>query len=351
MKKIDFNIKNKEFKLKIQNAEDLWVLSTIIKPGDLISGKTPRKIKYGDQKEKAERKLVFAKIKAEKTELSSSADSLRILGTVVEGPEELPNGSHHSFNLELNSVFMLTKPDIMKFEIQKLEDASKQKPLKILICVHDREKANFALIKNFGYQHLSTLKGEVAKKIENQKKTENFYQKVAEVLQEYSKKYKIENIILASPAFFKEDLMKEIKNNELKQKIILSTCSSAEKGAFDEIMKRGELKTVLEKNKAANDMKLVEEVFIEISKKGNVSYGITETKTASEAGAVKKLIITDKLVKNFMEDKKFQEIEEIMNDTEKNKGEISIISSKNEAGRRIDGLGGIAAVLRFKLNY
>ena len=28
-----------------------------------------------------------------------------------------------------------------------------------------------------------------------------------------------------------------------------------------------------------------------------------------------------------------------------------IISSENEAGKRLDGLGGIAAILRFKLNY
>ena len=33
------------------------------------------------------------------------------------------------------------------------------------------------------------------------------------------------------------------------------------------------------------------------------------------------------------------------------KGEILIISSENEAGKKLDGLGGIAAILRFKLNY
>ena len=33
------------------------------------------------------------------------------------------------------------------------------------------------------------------------------------------------------------------------------------------------------------------------------------------------------------------------------KGDIPIINSKNDAGKKLDGLGGIAAILRYKLNY
>ena len=36
---------------------------------------------------------------------------------------------------------------------------------------------------------------------------------------------------------------------------------------------------------------------------------------------------------------------------DKAKGEIEIISSEHEGGKKLDGLGGIAAILRFKLNY
>ena len=36
---------------------------------------------------------------------------------------------------------------------------------------------------------------------------------------------------------------------------------------------------------------------------------------------------------------------------DKSKGEIEIISSEHDAGKKLDGLGGIAAILRFKLSY
>ena len=50
MKQIHFNLKKGEAKLKIENMDDLWCLSHIIEPGDLVKGKTIRKIKIGGQK-------------------------------------------------------------------------------------------------------------------------------------------------------------------------------------------------------------------------------------------------------------------------------------------------------------
>ena len=40
-----------------------------------------------------------------------------------------------------------------------------------------------------------------------------------------------------------------------------------------------------------------------------------------------------------------------MKTVDSTKGDIIIISSDHEAGKKLDGLGGIAAILRFKLNY
>ena len=92
----------------------------------------------------------------------------------------------------------------------------------MLICVHDREEAYFALFKRYGYEILSHITGEVQKKREENIKKENFYLAAITKIKEYVERYKIRQIILASPSFWKEDLMKEIKDNELKQKIILA---------------------------------------------------------------------------------------------------------------------------------
>jgi LysR family hydrogen peroxide-inducible transcriptional activator len=44
-------------------------------------------------------------------------------------------------------------------------------------------------------------------------------------------------------------------------------------------------------------------------------------------------------------------IDSLMKIVDSTKGEILIINSDNEAGKKLDGLGGIAAILRYKLNY
>ena len=47
----------------------------------------------------------------------------------------------------------------------------------------------------------------------------------------------------------------------------------------------------------------------------------------------------------------YNDLENLMKFVEQSKGEVHIISSDNEAGKKLDGLTGVAAILRFKLEY
>ena len=51
MKILAFNPKGGTIKLKAENLDDLWYLSGIIEPKDLVTGLTQRKIKLGDSTE------------------------------------------------------------------------------------------------------------------------------------------------------------------------------------------------------------------------------------------------------------------------------------------------------------
>ena len=64
MKLIHKNIKKGDIKVKIENLEDLWYLSNIIDGGDVIKGKTARKISYGGKegKSRVEKKIIFLSI-------------------------------------------------------------------------------------------------------------------------------------------------------------------------------------------------------------------------------------------------------------------------------------------------
>src|SRR3989338_1384927 len=354
MKLMHTDFKKGEVKLQIENLDDLWYLNQIVEKTDLIKGKTLRKIKIGEEtqrKQKVEKKAVFLLIEVEKVEFSKTSNVLRILGVVKQGPEDVPLGSHHTFNVEENTIISVIKQKWLKFQVDRLKEASKEAESKILICVHDREEAYFALMKKYGYQLLAGIKGNVAKKADAKQVESKFYKEILRQLEEYNDRYELSKIIIVSPAFWKEELMKEISDEELKSKIILATCSSVGENALNEVIKRPETSEALKQDRIAKEYKLVEELFAEISKNNLASYGLKETKNAAEAGAVKHLLITDGFIQKKRMEEKYSEIEFIMKSVDSAKGEITIISSEHEAGKRLDGLGGIAAILRYKISY
>ena len=353
MKLIYSNLKKGEVKVLTENLDDLWYLSSMIEPKDMVLGKTLRKIKIANDEKSREatKRPVFIRIEAEKVEFSKYTNILRVSGVIKEAPEDIPLGSYHTFNVDDNTVITIIKEQWLKYQIDKLKEACSEKKSSLLICVHDREEAYFTLFKKYGYEVLAHIQGEVQKKREENIRKENFYVAVINKLKEYVDRYKIKQVILASPAFWKEDLMKELKDNELKQKIILATCSSATKNGIEEVIKRPEVREALKQERAAKEINKVEELLTEIAKNNLAVYGLKETENAAAMGAVKDLLLTDSLIQKSRLENYYKKIENIMKAVDKAKGEIEIISSEHDGGKKLDGLGGIGAILRFKLNY
>ena len=120
---------------------------------------------------------------------------------------------------------------------------------------------------------------------------------------------------------------------------------------IDEVIKRPEVKEALKRERASEEMHLVEKLLLEISKSGQAVYGMEESDNASSLGAVSELLVTDSLIQKSRNDGFYQKIENIMRKTEEINGSITLISSEHDGGKRLDGLGGIAALLRYKMRY
>src|SRR3989339_1298344 len=186
MKLLHSNLKKGEVKLLTQNLDDLWYLSMIVEPRDIVQGKTLRKIKAasGDEKSKeAAKKPVFMKLLVEKVEFSKYASVLRISGLIREAPEEVPLGSYHTFNIDENTSITIIKENWLKYQLDKLKESCSEKKSSLLICVHDREEAYFALFKKYGYEILSHIEGDVQKKREENVKKMNFYSAIIKKLE------------------------------------------------------------------------------------------------------------------------------------------------------------------------
>jgi len=156
MQRIHKDLKKGIAKIKIENKDDIWYLSTLVEEGDIVRSRTERKIKIGGGGEdrKANVKIIHVtlSIKLEKIEFHKYTGDLRISGKIIEGLEDVPAGSYHTFNIEEGTILTLEKPAWLGYHVKRLKEAMEDKPSNILICVFDREEAMFALMKKYGYE-------------------------------------------------------------------------------------------------------------------------------------------------------------------------------------------------------
>ncbi len=337
MKILKRDLRHGRVVVAVESLDDLWHLSQIIEAGDAVSSKTTRKVKATEKE--AEKKTLFLEIRVEGVNFGDGA--LRVSGRTSEEKEDVPKGSYHTIGVEVGSIVGIAKESWPRYHLKRLEQAAKNQA-KTIILILDREEAIFALLKSQGYEILAELKGKVAKKgIETV--TKNFYAELAESLSGYVGRHNAENVVVASPAFWKDELVKELKDDGLKKKVVLATCSSVGRNAIEEVLKRPELGEVLKMQRAAEESRLVEQLMVEIAKDGLAAYGKKEVDDAVSSGNVKSILITGAFI-----GKNRKKGEELMRAADAVSGDVAIINSENEAGQKLDSLGGVAVLLRYK---
>ncbi|HIH15286.1 MAG: protein pelota [archaeon GW2011_AR17] len=354
MKIIFQDLQKGELKIEITTLDDLWYLSHCIEINDQVQGRTLRKIKLGDDSDKNVKiikKPVTLKINVERVEFQKFSNNLRISGKITEAPEDIPHASYHTIEVEEGTVIKIIKKSWPKYLLQKIKDACEDKGSKILIVALERDEVTYALLTSSGYKILADLEGEVGKKGYADIQEKEFYTEVAKHLDEYVQRYSIEHIIIASPAFWKEDLFQIIKKkySTLTKKITLATCNTTGKNAIEEVLKRDEVKTVLKDDRTTQETALIEELLEGIAKNSLVAYGEKEVKESSEAHAIKILLISDLYIQEQREAGKYLFLDTMMREVERSNGEVHIISSEHDAGKKLYGLGGIGAILRYNL--
>ncbi len=84
------------------------------------------------------------------------------------------------------------------------------------------------------------------------------------------------------------------------------------------------------------------DVILRISQEGAVAYGRNEVQNAIEMGAVQEVLLTDALLRDSA-------IMQMVEKAEQMQAKIVVLSTQFEPGERLDALGGIAALLRYKM--
>jgi len=325
--------------------DDLWHLERVLEKGDLVSGSTDRKIKPRKEGEKSERIKLFLTVEAEKIDFHRETGNLRVTGSIRAGkPQELvEQGASHSIEIGLGKKVSITKKEMKKFQIQRIEKASKAtKQGKLLLVALDDERADFAVLKEFELEKKGSVRsGKSGKMFGSESSEGDYFKNVMERVQEIG----AETIVIAGPGFAKEGLKKWINGKGIKGGFHFASINSVGITGLNELVKGNAIEKVVQEKQLVKDTRMVEAVLEELGKgTGLVEYGFEEVGKAVEAGAVKELLVAD----SFMLENR-EKAEQIMANAEKTRSNVHIIDAENEAGKKLSSLGGVAALLRYRI--
>jgi len=333
-----------EIKFQVDNVDDLWHLYNIIEPADMVLAVTFRREEVKSDKvrsERGEKKRVFLGIRVEKVEFHEFETRLRITGVIEQGPQDL--GSHHTLNLEEGDVISVVKLHWRLTTLDRIKRAIEDSKRPTIVFVSlENDEATIAIMRQYGIQNVATISSHMAGKQYEHKDADTFYDEIIEKV----KALCAEDVplIILGPGFAKETLLAEGKNQaaELFGRAHLFHTGQAGISGIHELMKKGIGAEVLRGSRVADETNEIERVLEEIAKDGPVAYGTKEVEDAIDAGAVEFLIISETKARE-------KQMERLMKSVEDARGKVMVVSDYHEAGKKLEAIGGIAALLRFKM--
>jgi len=341
------DLKKGEIKLVPENPDDIWHLYNIIRKGDLVRAVTFRSTEQKRdmiRSKKMEKKKMKLGIRVEDVKFHEFSDRLRIHGLIEEGPQDL--GSYHTLNITSgdNEPLTIIKEEWTNYELNRLEEAVRQGKQTIVLFISlDEDTATIAILRQSGVEWIADIHSHQPGKMYDTPSTEReYFEDIINLIKQYKKEET--PLIIIGPGFTREQLFKYGKEREselFKNSITYGTGHAGMNG-IQEALKSGVVERIARENRVVFETKLVDKLLEEIRRDGLVGYGKREVEVLLESGAVKHLLLTEKLLRE-------ESGERLLRLAQQHNTDFTVVSISHDAGRKLEGLGGAAAFLRFKL--
>jgi len=353
------DVKKGIVKLVPENLDDLWSLYNIIQEGDRVFAQTSReiKIKRDDARPtKGKRRSMYLGVKAEKVAFHESVNRLRVMGVIFQGPESVPGimGAHHTINIYQGKTLTIEKEEWSRYQLERIRLACEEKAPPIMVVGIDDEECCVALLRHHGIEVKSEVKSNLPGKLEVEKRRTALTTYFKSVLVAMMKVWKGLEVLIAivGPGYIKNELGKYIKsqNPQLAGKIeIMRTTSSGGLSGIKEALRSGVLEKIVKRLRAAEEARLIEQVLQRLgAQRRDVSYGVEEVERAADIGAIDHLFVADASIRGVKDENRVR-LEGLMRKVEEMRGSVMIVNTENEAGKKLQGLGGVAAILRYQI--
>lgn len=353
MKLLEIDEKKNHLKILVETPDDLIYLALLINREDIIYGWSERqkKIQRVENEEKVGRIKIFVGISVEKVSFSKFGESLRITGKIVEGPENLNiQGSYHTISVQRGDILEIEKRKEWSMKIiEQIIQRSRSANKKILIVSLDFEETALGLLTDRGLNILEEIESGLHSKrhgYEQNKETliEKYLEKIVEALRRHIGEDYI--VILYGPGFLKEELAKRIRTGieKIKELKLITGSLGGVEGLWESIHNE-ELLSELSGLAMIDDIKTVKKL-IELSQEGKTAIGLEEIVKAAELKAIDTLVISGSILND---ENIFTKILDIAKQVINFGGHIKVIPPESEASKNLELMGGISAILRYKI--
>lgn len=347
MRVLRLNAVEKRISLECHSLDDLQFASSLIQAGDRVYGETDRSIKPKEQGQKAFRMQMRLTILVESVDVDESTPSLRVSGSIEEGSpaEYVELHAHHSLVFGLYQSISITKNEWFAHEVEKIKqyERESQKPLFFSVVLDD-EYAHLIQVSASGLKEMGLIDAQKSgKQYKNDSSDEKYFSKLAEIIFASP----LPTIILAGPGFTRESLLKYLqeRNPRANPKVFLSvaTAGMGEKG-IREALSNASIAKALGESRLAKEGTLMQEVLMHLGKDDGLStYGFSFVERCVKAGAAHTVLISSQF--DRVSKDQSNSLQALCHEL----GIVCyVLDVKNDPGKQLEGLGGVASLLRYR---
>ncbi|MFB6135872.1 MAG: mRNA surveillance protein pelota [Halobacteriaceae archaeon] len=334
-----------------ESLDDLWHLHYVVEPGDLVAGDTTRRVQRDDENLRdtgGQREHMFVTLEVEEVEFHKFANRLRVSGVIVDCSREDELGAHHTLNVEERAEVEVEKewkPD----QLDRLEEAveATENP-DVAVATVEEGEAYIHTVAQYGVEERASFTGPTGKG-EYARGREELFAELADALARLD----VDAIVLAGPGFTKQDAYDYLEEAypEVAERTTMVDTSAAGGRGVHEVLKRGAVEEIQAETRIAEEAELVDELTARIAQGAKAAYGVDEVATAADYGAVETLLVLDERLRKERgpEGEWDVDVDEVVRDVERQGGEVVVFSHEFAPGEQLANLGGIAALLRYRL--
>lgn len=339
--------KGYEVRLAPETLDDLWHLHHLIDRGDVVTAWTVRTKEAREEKlrsEKAPKVRVELAVRVEEVEFALFSDRLRVRGPIAAGADDL--GAYHTLTFEADGrddLRLRKESGFRPHHRERIREAvaSAKRPLVTILAIDD-EEATIALLRASGIQPAATIKGRTGGKMFRSDDTaQEFFGETLAAL----KRARPDGspLVIVGPGFTRDTFLEFARARDAPWlgHHVTEGIGHAGMVGVQEALKRGIVTRIQQDQQVAADTVLVEEIFTEIARSGAVGYGPAEVQSLLARGAVRLVVVTDELLRTPVG-------EDLLDLAQRSGAKSHIVATTHEAGKKLQGLGGAAALLRYR---